>query len=46
MIIRMLLCLLAIMALQLSGTEGIWAQQSGSMIVVFRVEAAFDNFRE
>jgi aqualysin 1 len=47
MISRMLLCFLAIMALRLGCTDVIWAQQSGgSMIVVFRVQAAFDNFRE
>ena len=36
MINRMLLCLLAIMALPLGYTDVVWAQESGvSMIVVF-----------
>ena len=47
MIKRMLLCLLAIMALPCAYTDEVRAQERGvSMIVVFRVEAAFDNFRE
>jgi subtilisin family serine protease len=47
MIKRLLLCFLTIMALRLSYTDVVWAQQGGvSMIVVFREQAAFDNFRE
>ena len=47
MINRMLLCLLAIMALPLGYTDVVWAEESGvSMIVVFDVQVAFDNWGE
>ncbi len=47
MINRMLLSLLAIMALPLGYTDVVWAKESGvSMIVVFRTQATFDNFRD
>jgi len=47
MINRMLLSLLAIMALPLGYTDVVWAEESGvSMIVVFRTQATFDNFRD
>ena len=46
MIDRLLLCILAIMALRLGCTDVLGAQQSRAMIVVFRAQATFDDFRE
>jgi subtilisin family serine protease len=47
MIDRKQLCLLAMMVLALSYTDVVWAQPDGeSMIVVFDVQAVFDNLSE